>query len=360
MRSARIVALPGDGIGPEITAEATACLRRVIPGITIDEHLIGGAAIDRHGDPAPSATLEACRQADAVLLGAVGGPKWEGLPPARRPERGLLALRTALGVWANLRPVRTHPAQASASPLRPELLRDVDVLFVRELLGGIYFGEPRGTTAGAQGLQAVDTMRYSEWEIERVTRRAFDLARTCRRRVTSVDKANVLDCSRLWRAVVEDVSDEYRDVEVEHRLVDSFAFELLLRPATFDVVLCPNLFGDILSDEAAALAGTLGVLPSASVGDDHGGLFEPIHGSAPELAGTGHANPIGVIASTALLCRHALGQPAAALALERAIDATLGSGCLTPDLGGTASTAEVGAAIRHRLEPCATTSVESA
>jgi len=346
---ARIVTLPGDGVGPEVTAAAVAVLQAVAThyehAFSFDEQLVGGAAIDAAGGPLPAATLAACQAADAVLLGAVGGPKWSDPNAKVRPEQGLLALRDGLGVYANLRPLTVHPALAALSPLKDERLKDVDVLFVRELTGGAYFG---AKTKGAD--YATDECRYTEAEIERVTRRAFELARGRRRHVTSVDKANVLETSRLWRRTVTRVAADYPDVALEHQLVDSMAMLLLTRPASYDVVVTENLFGDILTDEAAALAGSLGLLPSASLGEGSNGLYEPIHGSAPDIAGKGVANPVGAMLSAALLLRHSLQLETEAQAVEAAVDHVLQHGPRTRDLGGHASTADVRDAVLAALE----------
>lgn len=351
---ARIVTLPGDGVGPEVTAAAVAVLEAVATHyeheFAFDEHLIGGAAIDATGAPLPAAALEACKAADAVLLGAVGGPKWSDPNAPVRPEQGLLALRAALGVYANLRPLTVHPALAELSPLKNEKLKGVDVLFVRELTGGAYFG---AKTKGAD--YATDECRYTEAEVERVTRRAFELARARRRHVTSVDKANVLETSRLWRRTVARVAADYPDVTLEHQLVDSMAMLLLTRPGSYDVVVTENLFGDILTDEAAALAGSLGLLPSASLGEGSNGLYEPIHGSAPDIAGKGVANPVGTILSTALLLRHSLQLEAEAQAVEAAVDHVLTHGPRSRDIGGDASTAEVRDAVLKALTEHAAT-----
>ncbi|MBD8872677.1 3-isopropylmalate dehydrogenase [Rhodanobacter sp. DHB23] len=358
---ANIVTLPGDGVGPEVTAAAVAVLEAVAAHygheFAFDEQLIGGAAIDATGEPLPAAALDACKAADAVLLGAVGGPKWSDPNAPVRPEQGLLALRAALGVYANLRPLTVHPALADLSPLKNGKLKDVDVLFLRELTGGAYFG---AKTKGAD--YATDECRYTEAEVERVTRRAFELARARRRHVTSVDKANVLETSRLWRRTVTRVAAEYPDVTLEHQLVDSMAMLLLTRPASYDVVVTENLFGDILTDEAAALAGSLGLLPSASLGDTNGpstalrtGLYEPIHGSAPDIAGKGVANPVGTILSVALLLRHSLQLDAEAQAVEAAVDHVLQHGPHTRDIGGNASTAEVRDAVLKALAEHAAT-----
>lgn len=345
---ARITVLPGDGVGPEVTNVAIAALeavaRRFTHDIAFDEQLIGGAAIDATGVPLPPATLASCKAADAVLLGAVGGPRWSDPNAATRPEQGLLALRAGLEVYANLRPLAVHPTLASLSPLRAERLAGVDILFVRELTGGAYFGA-RTRTADA----ATDECRYTVTEIERVTRRAFTLARARRRRLTSVDKANVLETSRLWRRTVDRVAGEFPDVQLEHQLVDSMAMLLLTRPASYDVIVAENLFGDILTDEAAALAGSLGLLPSASLGDGDRGLYEPIHGSAPDIAGRGVANPIGAVLSAAMLLRHSLRLGAEADALEAAVDDVIRAGPHTPDLGGSATTDDVRSAVVDRI-----------
>ncbi len=326
----RIVTLPGDGIGPEIMAAAVQALEAV-GDFELDERLMGGASIDAHGTALTDEVLEACRSSDAVLLAAVGGPKWDTTDPdAPRPEQGLLGLRKELGLFANLRPVRPSPALLDASPLKRERIEGTDLLVVRELTGGIYFG-----ARGLDGDTAHDTCVYSEGEIERIARVAFGLART---RVTSVDKANVLETSRLWRRVVEGIGAREK-VPLDHMLVDNAAMQLVARPAEFDVILTENLFGDILSDEAAMLTGSLGMLPSASLGDGSGpGVFEPVHGSAPDIVGTGSANPLAMFGSVALMLRHGLAMENEAAALESAVDRALGDGLRTPDLGGDAST----------------------
>ncbi|HEY8009398.1 MAG TPA: 3-isopropylmalate dehydrogenase [Rudaea sp.] len=345
---AKITVLPGDGIGPEVTAAAVEVLRAIATRyrheFEFDEQLIGGAAIDAHGDPLPPATLAACKSADAVLLGAVGGPKWSDPNAKVRPEQGLLGLRSALGVYANLRPVRVHPKLTALSPLKNEKLHGVDLLFVRELTGGAYFGAKTRTAD-----TATDECKYTVVEIERATRRAFEFARARRKHVTHVDKANVLETSRLWRSTVTRIAKDYPDVALEHQLVDSMAMLLLTRPSAYDVIVTENLFGDILTDEAAALAGSLGVLPSASLGDGKAGLYEPIHGSAPDIAGKGLANPLGTILSAALLLRHSLGLESEAAAIEAAVDAVIESSVLTRDLGGGANTNEVAAAVLAAL-----------
>ncbi len=343
-----IAVLPGDGIGPEVTAEAVRVLRaaaeRCGARLAFQEFPIGATAVARTGSPFPEETRTAVRRADAVLLGAVGDPSLDNAPRERKPETGLLALRAQLGVYANLRPVAIHPGLVDRSPLRPERLRGVDLLIVRELLGGLYYGEPRGKDAGT----AVNTLRYTVPEIERVARVAFESARRRRRLVTSVDKANVLEVSQLWRETVTRIGRDYPDVRLEHLYVDYAAMCLVSDPGALDVVLTENMFGDILSDEAAVLVGSLGMLPSASLGDGPG-LFEPIHGSAPTIAGQDIANPIGAIASAAMLLRYGLNLPEAADAIDGAIRKTLDSGARTQDIAGAGeavlSTGEMGTRI---------------
>ncbi|MEO7053288.1 MAG: 3-isopropylmalate dehydrogenase [Rhodanobacter sp.] len=346
---ARIVILPGDGVGPEVTAAAVAVLKAVATrcehDFAFDQQLIGGTAIDACGEPLPAASLTACKTADAVLLGAVGGPKWSDPDAPVRPEQGLLALRAALGVYANLRPLQVHPALANLSPLKNDRLRNVDLLFVRELTGGTYFGAKTRTADSA-----TDECKYTVTEIERVARRAFELARGRRGLLTSVDKANVMETSRLWRSTVQRLAADYPEVTLEHQLVDSMAMLLLTRPNAYDVVVTENLFGDILTDEAAALAGSLGLLPSASLGDGRCGLYEPIHGSAPDIAGSGAANPVGAILSAALLLRHSLQLETEAAAVEAAVEQVLRDGPRSRDLGGSAGTAQVLAAVLTALE----------
>jgi 3-isopropylmalate dehydrogenase len=333
---ATITLLPGDGIGPEVVAEGRKVLEAVAARFghtfTFTEAPAGGIAIDETGNPLPDASLAACRASDAVLLGAVGGPKWSDPRAAVRPEQGLLRLRKELGLFANLRPVKVVPALASASTLRPDVLAGVDMVIVRELTGGLYFGQPQGRCDDAQGRAAVDTLRYSEVEIERLMRVAFDLARQRRRKVTSVDKANVLASSRLWREVTHEVARDYPDVTCEDVLVDACSMYLIRRPADFDVIATENMFGDILSDEAAMLAGSMGMLPSASLGSSSPGLYEPIHGSAPDIAGRGIANPLATILSAAMLLRSSLGLASEAAAVERAVEAVLAAGHRTADL----------------------------
>ena len=333
----RIVLLPGDGIGPEVVGEAQAVLQVLAPafGFSLDfeTHLMGGCAIDAFGASLPDSTLAACRQADAVLLGAVGGPKWDNPNAADRPERGLLALRKGLNLYANLRPVKIFPQLLDASSLKADVLAGVDMLVIRELTGGAYFG-PR--KEGDQ--EAYDTMLYTRPEIERVVRVAARAARGRRGKLTSVDKANVLASSRLWRKVTTEVmATEFPDVKLEHQLVDSMAMHLIRWPSAYDVIVAENLFGDILTDEAAMLAGSMGMLPSASLGDTTLGLYEPIHGSAPDIAGKGIANPLATILSAAMLLRHSLGQEGAAQAIEGAVAQALAAGYRTPDLAGVAA-----------------------
>jgi 3-isopropylmalate dehydrogenase len=340
-----IVTLPGDGIGPEIMAAARELLAKV-DSFEFDERPVGGASIDAHGTALTDEVLGACRESDAVLLAAVGGPKWDKAvsadPSAPRPEQGLLGLRKGLGLFANLRPVRPSPALLDASPLKRDRIEGTDLLVVRELTGGIYFGD-----SGRDGDTAHDDCAYSVAEIERIARVAFDSART---RVTSVDKANVLETSRLWRETVTRVhAEEFADVPLDHLLVDNAAMQLVSRPAEFDVILTENLFGDILSDEAAMLTGSLGMLPSASIGGAGTGLFEPVHGSAPDIAGTGQANPLAMFGSVALMLRHGLGMEDAAAAVESAIDRALEEGLRTRDLGGEATTEDATRAVLANL-----------
>ena len=339
-----IAVLPGDGIGPEITAPTLEILSRM-GDFAFAEHPFGGASIDAHGTALTDATLAACREADAVLLAAVGGPKWDTTDPsAPRPEQGLLGLRKALGLYANLRPVRAVEALIDASPLRREVVEGTDMLVVRELTGGIYFGEKTRDATSAS-----DQCVYTVEEVERIARVGFGAARS---KVTSVDKANVLETSRLWREVVRRVhADEFPHVELEHALVDSTAMKLITAPRHFDVILTENMFGDILSDEAAMLTGSIGMLPSASLGaPDAPGMFEPVHGSAPDIAGQGIANPLAMFLSAALMLRHGLGREAEASALESAVDRALDQGLRTRDLGGTASTAEATQAVLAHLD----------
>ena len=329
----KVVLLPGDGIGPEIIAPTVEVLAAVGAELEYEEHPFGGASIDAHGTALTDETLAACRAADAVLLAAVGGPKWDTTDPSKpRPEQGLLGLRKGLGLFANLRPVRPLPALYDASPLKLEVIERTDLLVVRELTGGIYFGEKTRTQDSAS-----DACVYTREEIERIARVAFGAARS---RVTSVDKANVLETSRLWREVVRDLhSNEFPNIELEHLLVDNAAMRLIAAPRHFDVILTENMFGDILSDEAAMLTGSIGMLPSASLGGDGPGLFEPVHGSAPDIAGTGAANPLAMFLSAAMMLRHGLALEAQAAAVESAVDRALADGLRTRDLGGEATTA---------------------
>lgn len=351
-----VTLLAGDGIGPEVTAAARRVLEAAAAAdgleLRFTEAPIGGRAIDITGDPLPEATLRLCERCDAMLLGAVGGPKWSDPAMPVRPEQGLLRLRQHFELFANLRPVTPTPALVRLAPLKPELLHSVDLLFVRELTSGLYFGERREQ---GDGDDAYDTMAYSTTEVERVARVAFDAAQRRRSKVTSVDKANVLASMRLWRRTVERVAEEYPDVTLEHRLVDACAMQLLTEPESFDVILTGNLFGDILSDEASVLTGSLGTLPSASLGADGPGLFEPIHGSAPDLAGLGIANPIGTILSGAMLLRYSAGREDAARCIESAVASALADGCLTADLAtepeASLSTEEMTRAILERLAP---------
>ncbi len=343
MSASKIVVLPGDGIGPEIMRSALEVLDAVLGGeLEYEQHAFGGAAIDAHGTALTEETLAACRDADAVLLAAVGGPQWDTTDPSRpRPEQGLLALRRELRLFANLRPVRPVPALYDSSPLRREVIERTDLVVVRELTGGIYFGDK---TRSAE--RASDVCVYTRDEIERIARVAFELARS---RVSSVDKANVLETSRLWREVVRELhAREYPHVELEHVLVDTAAMRLVAAPRHFEVILTDNMFGDILSDEAAMLSGSIGLLPSASLGEGSPGLFEPVHGSAPDIAGTGTANPLAMFLSAALMLQRGLGLEQEARAIESAVDKALAEGLRTPDLGGDATTAQAtGAVLAH-------------
>jgi 3-isopropylmalate dehydrogenase len=341
--SHQIVTLPGDGIGPEIM-EPTLELLEALGDFEFEEHLFGGASIDAHGTALTDEVLAACRASDAVLLAAVGGPKWDTTDPAKpRPEQGLLGLRKGLSLYANLRPVKPLPALYEASPLRRERIEGTDLLVVRELTGGIYFGEKTRTQTTASDLCA-----YSTEEIERIARTAFGAAR---RKVTSVDKANVLETSRLWREVVTQLhAREFSQIELEHVLVDNAAMQLVSNPRDFDTIVTENMFGDILSDEAAMLTGSIGMLPSASLSGDGPGMFEPVHGSAPDIAGTGKANPLAMFLSAAMLLRHGLGLETEAAAVESAVEGALAAGLRTPDLGGTVGTAQATKAVIAHLE----------
>jgi len=353
---AKIVVLPGDGVGPEVVAEARKVLEAVASKrgheFSFENQLIGGIAIDETGDPLPEATLKACKGSDAVLLGAVGGPKWDDPNAKTRPEKGLLAIRKGLGLYANLRPVKSYPELIDSSPLKPERIAGVNLLLVRELTGGLYFGKQyREKTA--TGTKVVDTLEYTDQEIDRVCRLAFGLARGRNKKLTSVDKANVLESSRVWRQVAVELGKEFSDVTLEHQLVDSCAMRLVTAPGSFDVIVTENMFGDILSDEAAVLTGSLGMLPSASLGEGKLGLYEPIHGSAPDIAGKGICNPLGTILSAAMLLRHSLGLEAEAQSVERAVEAALAAGARTRDLAPAAakplSTSAMGDAVIDQL-----------
>lgn len=360
--NATITTLPGDGIGPEVVAQGVAALQKVAQvyghSFTLKTALLGGCAIDATGIALPQDTIDACTTSDAVLLGAVGGPKWDNPSAKVRPEQGLLGIRKALGLYANLRPVTIHPKLIPASPLRPDLLVGVDMVVVRELTGGIYFGDKK-REAHASGEVAIDTCIYTTGEIERIVRASALIARGRKKKLVSVDKANVLETSRLWRSVTTRVmKEEFADIALEHMLVDACAMHLIRRPADFDVIVTENMFGDILTDEASQLAGSMGMLPSASLGADgtgptRMGLYEPIHGSAPDIAGKGIANPMATMLSVALLLRHSLHLEHEAQAVERAVYATLEAGIVTGDVapkGSTAhSTGEVGAAVVSRI-----------
>jgi 3-isopropylmalate dehydrogenase len=351
----KITVLPGDGIGVEVTREAVACLETVAKKFghefEFSEQLIGGVALDKTGIPLPDATLQSCLASDAVLLGAVGAPQYDNNPPKLKPETGLLGLRAGLGVFANLRPAFLHGPLIEASPLKTEIVRGTDLLIVRELMGGAYFGQPRELTEE----RGLNTMVYTAPEVERVARVAFEAARVRRKKVTSIDKANVLESSQLWRKVVTRVAADYPDVTLEHGYVDSCAMALVTRPTSYDVIVTENLFGDILSDEAAVLTGSLGMLPSASIGGKANsvGLYEPVHGSAPDIAGKGVANPLGAIASAALLLRYTCKLEREAKALEDAISKALADGYGTPDLGSQpkrVSTTELGDIVRRYIQ----------
>ena len=353
---AKIAVLPGDGIGPEVTVQARRVLEMVGENFdhefSFEEAHVGGIAIDECGDPLPEQTLNLCRESDAVLFGAIGGPKWDDPNAPMRPEQGLLRLRRGLGVFANIRPVKPHPDLIDQAPLKPELLRDADLIIIRELTGGIYFGHK-----SRENDVAVDTCTYSVGEVERIVRIAASLAREREGRLTSVDKANVLETSRLWRATVERVvRDEFPDVKLEHVLVDAAAMHLLQKPDYFDVIVTENMFGDILTDEASVLAGSMGLLPSASLSDDGPGLYEPIHGSAPDIAGLGIANPYAAISSAAMLLRHSLKLDEEADAVERAVARAVHEGALTVDLvrdeRKSMTTAEVGDRVCELLSTC--------
>ncbi len=350
----KLLILPGDGIGPEIVAEAVKLLealqRECGLQLEMERGLIGGAACDATGSPLPEETLELARAADAILLGAVGGPKWESLPREKRPERGLLGIRAGLALFANLRPAILYPQLASASTLKPEVVSGLDLMIVRELTGGIYFGEPRGIRTLESGeRQGYNTLVYSESEIRRIGRVAFEAAMKRDRRLTSVDKANVLECTELWREVMTELAAEYPGVELSHMYVDNAAMQLVREPKQFDVMVTTNMFGDILSDAAAMLTGSIGMLPSASLDESGKGMYEPIHGSAPDIAGRGIANPLATLLSVAMLLRHSLNEAALAQRVEAAVERVLARGLRTADIQGEGcrkvSTAEMGDAV---------------
>jgi len=354
--SYRILILPGDGIGKEVIREAEKVLVAVEKkyGISMEKKyaLIGGECLDKKGVPVEEETLEMAKQSDAVLLGAVGGPEWDNLPFDKKPEQGLLALRKALNAFANIRPVKVYPSLAGSAPLKEERIKDVDIVVVRELTGGIYFGEPRGIFMKDGRRVGVNTEVYSEEEIERIARVAFELARKRKKKVTSVDKANVLESSVLWREVVSSVSKDYPDVTLSHMYVDNCAMQIVRNPRQFDVLLTNNIFGDILSDESAVLSGSIGLLPSASIGYGKKGIYEPIHGSAPDIAGTGKANPIATILSLSLMFRLSLEREDIAEDIERAVEEVIEEGFRTEDLGGerVLSTSEMGDEIVKKIE----------
>ncbi len=335
MNKIKLAVLPGDGIGPEVTKIAVDVIKKTCKShgfdIEAENYLFGGVSYDHSGEPVTDQTLNACKQADAVLLGAVGGPKWDDVPKEKRPEAALLKLRKELGVFANLRPIKVYSQLLHASTLKPDVIEGTDILIIRELTGGIYFGEPRNTKEENGDTIATDTMTYSKSEIIRVAEKAFLAAEQRKRNVCSVDKSNILDCSRLWRKTVSEVSRDWNTVELNHMLVDNCAMQLIRNPKQFDVILTGNLFGDILSDEAAMLTGSIGMLPSASIGEGIG-LYEPVHGSAPDIAGEDKANPLAAIASAAMLCRHSLKLEKAAQSIENAIEKVLSSGFRTADI----------------------------
>ncbi|HBX01582.1 MAG TPA: 3-isopropylmalate dehydrogenase [Gammaproteobacteria bacterium] len=342
----KVLVLPGDGIGQEVVAPAVEVMQVAAQqhGVTIDvaEALVGGAAIDDCGDPLPESTLSQAKQADALLLGGVGGPKWDDLPTAQRPEKGLLGLRQELGLFANLRPALLASSLAGASSLKPELVSDLDILIVRELTGGIYFGEPRGVETRDNERVGFNTLVYAEHEIERIARVGFDLASKRKGRLCSVDKANVLEVSQLWREVVTSISGDYPDVELSHMYVDNAAMQLVRAPKQFDVIVTGNMFGDILSDVAAMLTGSLGMLPSASLSASGSGMYEPVHGTAPDIAGQDKANPLATILSVGMLFRYSLDMPEAADNVDRAVAKVLADGHRTADIAGDAQADAIG------------------
>ncbi len=348
-----ITVLPGDGIGPEVVGEAVHVLDVIASkqgySLKFTERLMGGCSIDRFGSSLTDETLADCKSADAVLLGAVGGPKWDDPSAKDRPERGLLALRKGLGVFANLRPVKVHPALIDSSPLKPEKLKGVNIIVVRELTGGLYFGWPKGRDIKDGRERAVDTLEYYDYEIRRVMELAFKLAKGRKKKVTSVDKANVLKSSRLWRQIANEVGKQNPDVGLEHVLVDTASMKLVMSPSSFDVIVTENMFGDILTDEASVLTGSMGMLPSASLSESGPGLYEPIHGSAPDIAGKGIANPIGTILSSAMMLRYSLKLEDEAASIEKAVDVVIADGCRTADIGGTLTTHQMADEIINHL-----------
>jgi len=350
---ANIVLLPGDGIGPEVVSEAVRALDAIAGKFghtfTYAEHLMGGCSIDKFGSSLTDETLADCKAADAVLLGAVGGPKWDDPKAKDRPERGLLALRKGLGVFANLRPVKVHPALIDSSPLKPEKLQGVDILVIRELTGGLYFGQPKLREMKDGHEHAVDTLEYYDYEVRRVVELAFKLAAGRKKKVTSVDKANILESSRMWRQIATQIGSQHPDITLEHVLVDTASMRLVTGPAWMDVIVTENMFGDILTDEASVLAGSMGMLPSASLGDGGPGLYEPIHGSAPDIALKGIANPIGTILSTAMLLRYSLKLESESSALESAVEDAITEGCRTTDIGGKLTTRQMADEIIKRM-----------
>jgi 3-isopropylmalate dehydrogenase len=358
----RVTSLPGDGIGPEVTTQAICVLEEIASGfghdLELDEKEIGGAALAKFGNPLPDSTVEACLASQAVLLGAVGSPAFDHNPRELRPEAGLLRLRKELGTFANLRPAVFYPSLAACSPLREEIVKGADIMIVRELLGGLYFGEPRSVQGAPGEREAINTMRYTEPEVGRIARVAFQLAQTRRRRLLSVDKANVLECSRLWREVVTRIGRDFPDVKLAHMYVDSAAMSLVLKPAEFDVILTENMFGDILSDQAGGIVGSLGLLASASIGGPVG-IYEPVHGSAPDIAGQNVANPLGAILSVALMLRHTFHLPKEAECIEAGVTSVLMGGFRTRDLDRpnhrTVSTEEMGMQIAEFVRLAATT-----
>jgi 3-isopropylmalate dehydrogenase len=350
---AKIVLLPGDGIGPEVVGESVRLLEAVASkyghSFEFTKRLMGGCSIDQFGVALTDETLADCQAADAVLLGAVGGPKWDDPQAKERPEKGLLALRKGLGVFANLRPVKVHPDLIHASPVKADRLKGVDIIVVRELTGGLYFGQPKGREMVNGKERAVDTLEYWDYEIRRIMELAFRLALPRKQKVTSVDKANVLESSRLWRKIAVEVGQKYPGVTLEHMLVDTASMRLISAPALIDVMVTENMFGDILTDEASVLAGSMGMLPSASLGDSGPGLYEPIHGSAPDIAGQGIANPLGTMLSSAMLLRYSLKLEKEAAAIEAAADAVITAGCRTADLGGKLTTRQMADEVIARL-----------